>query len=177
MVTKTLDAMAAGGVRDQLSGRFHRYTTDRYWRVPHFEVMLYTQAEVLSTYLDAYALTGKDLYRQVAEELIAFLSASFSGPDGGFFSTQDADASADDDGSYYTWSVAQLQAAVSAAEAQVLERFYDIRPRGEMASAPKTKDPTQNVLWVAASPEQIAKDLRKPVDEINSRSSNPAVAS
>jgi uncharacterized protein len=62
--------------------------------------------------------------------------------------------------------VAQLQAAVSATEAQVLERFYDIRPRGEMASAPKTKDPTQNVLWVAASPEQIAKDLRKPVDEI-----------
>ena len=167
MVTKTLDKMAAGGVRDQLSGRFHRYTTDRFWRVPHFEVMLYTQAEVLSTYLDAYALTGKELYRQVAGEQIDFLNASFSGPDGGFFATQDADASPDDDGSYYTWSVSQLQNAVTAAEAQVLERFYDVRPRGEMASAPKTKDPTQNVLWIAASPEQIAKDLRKPVDEIN----------
>jgi uncharacterized protein YyaL (SSP411 family) len=167
MVTRTLDRMAAGGVRDQLSGRFHRYTTDRSWRVPHFEVMLFTQAEVLSTYLDAYALTGKELYRQVAEQLIDFLSESFSGPDGGFFASQDADASADDDGSYYTWSVAQLQAAVSAAEAQVLERFYDIRPRGEMASAPKTKDPTQNVLWLAASPEQIARDLRAPIDEVN----------
>ena len=167
MVTKTLDKMAAGGVRDQLSGRFHRYTTDRYWRVPHFEVMLYTQAEVLGTYLDAYALTGNERYRRVAEELIDFLNTSFSGTDGGFFATQDADASPDDDGSYYTWSVSQLQKAVSAAEAQVLERFYDIKPRGEMASAPKTKDPAQNVLWVAATPEQIAADLRKPVDEIN----------
>ena len=117
--------------------------------------------------LDAYALTGKELYRQVAEELIDFLSASFSAPDGGFYATQDADASADDDGSYYTWSVSQLQAAVSPAEAQVLERLYDVGPRGEMASAPKTKDPAQNVLWVAAPPEQIANELRKPVDEIN----------
>lgn len=167
MVTKTLDKMAAGGVRDQLSGRFHRYTTDRYWRVPHFEVMLYTQAEVLSSYLDAYALTGNERYRRVAEELIDFLNASFSGTDGGFFATQDADASADDDGSYYTWSVPQLHSAVSAAEAQVLERYYDIRARGEMASAPKTKDPAQNVLWIAATPEQIARDLKKPLDEIN----------
>ena len=166
MVTKTLDKMAAGGVRDQLSGRFHRYTTDRNWRLPHFEVMLYTQAEVLSTYLDAYALTGTDLYRQVAEELIAFLKSAFHGPDGGFYATQDADASLDDDGSYYTWSVAQLEAAVSAAEANVLKRYYDIRPSGEMTDAPRTKDPSQNVLWVAATPEQIARDMRTPVDEV-----------
>jgi uncharacterized protein len=166
MVTKTLDKMATGGVRDQLSGRFHRYTTDRNWRLPHFEVMLYTQAEVLSTYLDAYALTGNELYRQVAEELIAFLKSSFSGPEGGFFATQDADASPDDDGSYYTWSVAQLEAAVSAAEADVLQRYYDVRPRGEMADAPRTRDPGQNVLWIAAAPEQIARDIRKPVDEV-----------
>lgn len=166
MVTRTLDKMAEGGIRDQLSGRFHRYTTDRSWRLPHFEVMLYTQAEVLALYLDAYALTGKDLYRQVAEELIAFLKGSFSGAEGGFFASQDADASADDDGSYYTWSVAQLEAAVSLAEADVLKRYYDVRPRGEMADAPQTKDPAQNVLWIAASPEQIAKDTRRPVDEV-----------
>lgn len=167
MVTKTLDKMAAGGVRDQLSGRFHRYATDRYWRLPHFEVMLYTEAEVLANYLDAYALTGRDSYRQVAEELIDFLQSSFSGTEGGFFATQDADASPDDEGSYYTWSVAQLDAAVSAAEADVLKRLYDIRPRGEMANAPKTNDPAQNVLWVAATPEQIARDVRRPVDEVN----------
>jgi uncharacterized protein YyaL (SSP411 family) len=166
MVTRTLDKMAAGGVRDQLSGRFHRYTTDRSWRLPHFEVMLYTQAEVLSTYLDAYALTGNETYRQVAEELIGFLKASFSGADGGFYASHDADASADDDGSYYTWSVNQLEAALPQAEADILRRYYDIGPKGEMAIAPRTKDPTQNVLWVSASPEQIARDLRKPVDEV-----------
>lgn len=167
MVTTTLDKMAVGGVRDQLSGRFHRFTTDRYWRVPHFEVMLYSQAEILSMYLDAYALTGRDLYHKVAEELIDFLQSSFSGAEGGFFATQDADASQDDDGSYYTWSVGQIEAALSAAETDVLKRHYDIRPRGEMANAPKTKDPTQNVLWVAATPEQIARDVRKPVEEVN----------
>jgi uncharacterized protein len=166
IVTRTLDKMAAGGIRDQLSGRFHRYTTDRFWRLPHFEVMLYTQAEVLSAYLDAYALTGNSFYRQVAEDLIGVVQMSLSGPDGGFFATQDADASADDDGAYYTWSVAQLEAAVSAAEADVLKRYYDVRPRGEMADAPRTKDPGQNVLWVAATAEQIARDVRKPVDEV-----------
>ena len=167
IVTRTLDKMAAGGIRDQLSGRFHRYTTDRFWRLPHFEVMLYTQAEVLSSYLDAYALTGNRLYRQVAEDLIDVVRTSLSGPDGGFFATQDADASPDDDGSYYTWSVAQLEAAVPAAEADILKRYYDIRPRGEMADAPRTKDPGQNVLWVAATAEQIARETRKPVDEVN----------
>ncbi len=167
IVTRTLDKMAAGGIRDQLSGRFHRYTTDRFWRLPHFEVMLYTQAEVLSAYLDAYAVTGNPFYRQVAQDLIAVVQTTLSGPDGGFFATQDADASPDDDGSYYTWSVAQLEAAASAAEADVLKRYYDIRPRGEMADAPRTKDPGQNVLWVAATAEQIARETRKPVDEVN----------
>lgn len=166
MVTTTLDKMAAGGVRDQLSGRFHRYTTDRHWRVPHFEVMLYTQAEILSNYLNAYALTGTDLYRDVAEGIIDFLKSSFSSPEGGFFASQDADVSLDDEGSYYTWSAGQLEAAVSAAEAEALRRYYDIRPRGEMANVPKAKDPTQNVLWVAMLPEKIAKELRRPVEEV-----------
>jgi uncharacterized protein YyaL (SSP411 family) len=129
--------------------------------------MLYTQAEILATYLDAYALTGSERYRQVAQDLIAFLQSSFSGTDGGFFATQDADASPDDDGSYYTWSVAQVEAALSAAEADVLKRYYDIGPRGEMANAPRPRDPPQNVLWIASTPEQIARDVRKPVDEVN----------
>ena len=166
MVTRTLDKMAAGGVRDQLSGRFHRYATDKGWRLPHFEVMLYTQAELLSIYLDAYALTGRDTYRQVATELIGFIKASFSGVDGGFYASQDADATADDDGSYYTWSVAQFEAVLSPAEADVLRRYYDIAPKGEMANAPRTKDATQNVLWISASPEQVARDVRKPVEEV-----------
>ena len=128
--------------------------------------MLYTQAELLSTYLDAYALTGRDLYRQVSEELISFLKGTFAGPDGGFYASQDADAGPDDDGSYYTWSMAQLEAVLSGAEVDVLRRYYDIGAKGEMANAPRTKDAAQNVLWVAASPEQIARDLRKPVDEV-----------
>src|SRR5688572_28600580 len=128
--------------------------------------MLYTQAEVLSIYLDAYALTGKETYRQVAEELIGFHKASFSGTEGGFYASQDADASADDDGSYYTWSITQLEAVLPPAEADVLRRYYDIAPKGEMADAPRTKDAAQNVLWVSVSPEQIARDVRKPVDEV-----------
>lgn len=166
MATRTLDKMAAGGVRDQLSGRFHRYATDALWRLPHFEVMLYTQAEMLSVYLDAYALTGQTHYREVAEQLLDFVKGAFANPEGGFHASQDADASSDDDGSYYTWSAAQLRSSVSGPEAAVLERYYDIRPRGEMAAAPMTKDPSQNVLWVADTPEQIARDLRQPLDQV-----------
>jgi uncharacterized protein YyaL (SSP411 family) len=166
MVTRTLDEMADGGIRDQLSGRFHRYATDRSWRLPHFEVMLYTQAEALAAYLDAYALTRQERYRRVAEDLLSVIKTTFSGPDGGFYASQDADAFPDDDGSYYTWSVAQLEAAVSADEAEALKRYYDIRPKGEMADAPRTKDPAQNVLWVAATPDEIAKEQRRPVAEV-----------
>ena len=165
MITTTLDKMAAGGMRDQLSGAFHRYVTDRQWRVPHFEVMLYTNAEILSNYLDAYALTGNDHYREAAEGIIGFMQSALASAGGGFFASQDADVSLDDDGSHYTWSIEQLEAAVSADEAEILKRYYDIGPRGEMSSVPKTKDSTQNVLWVAATPEQIARDLRKPIAE------------
>jgi len=166
MAVKTLDGMADGGIRDQLSGRFHRYATDRAWRLPHFEVMLYTQAEALEAYLDAYALSGGERYRRVAEEILAFVRSTFAGPEGGFYASLDADAFEGDDGSYYTWSVAQLEAGVGPDEAEVLARHYDIRPRGEMAEAPRTKDPTQNVLWVAATPEQIARELRRPAAEV-----------
>lgn len=159
MVTTTLDRMATGGIRDQLSGRFHRYSTDKYWRLPHFEIMLYDQAEILSNYLDAFALTGSELYRRVAMEQIAFLTRSFSFAAGGFFANQDADTSLDDDGSYYTWSVDQLNRVVDADEAEVLRHHFDIRDSGEMAVNGEQLD--QNVLWIAAEPAVIAPRVGK----------------
>lgn len=166
MATRTLDRMASGGIRDQLSGRFHRYATDRRWRLPHFEVMLYTQAEVLETYLDAYAITGHARYREVAEALIAYVKGTLSNPEGGFFASQDADVAATDDGSHYTWSLAQVSAVLTKEELAVLTRHYDVRPRGELADAPRARDPSQNVLWVAETPERLAMELRTPVADV-----------
>ena len=115
---ETLDAMAAGGTYDHVGGGFHRYATDREWTVPHFEKMLYDNAELPRVYLDAYRLTGAARYARVAAETLAFLDRELSHPDGGFYATLDArsDPPAGRDGpaegGYYVWTPGEVDAAV-----------------------------------------------------------------
>ena len=92
LVEKTLESMARGGIYDHLGGGFHRYSTDAQWLVPHFEKMLYDNAQLVCVYLHAYQLTGKELYRQVVEEVLAYVEREMTDPAGGFYSTQDADS-------------------------------------------------------------------------------------
>ena len=92
MVTKTLDKMARGGMYDQLGGGFHRYSTDAHWLVPHFEKMLYDNALLAVTYLEAYQATGNPFYRQIVEEILEYVRREMTCPSGGFYSTQDADS-------------------------------------------------------------------------------------
>ena len=130
LVTKTLDAMAQGGVYDQIGGGFFRYSTDPQWRVPHFEKMNYDNAELLMNYLHAYQATGKTLYRETAQGIIRYLNGVLSDQaNGGFYAHQDADMTREDDGDYYTWTVQEVRSALPKAEAEVIIRYYDIRPR------------------------------------------------
>lgn len=162
IVTKTLDAMAHGGVYDQIGGGFFRYSTDPQWRVPHFEKMNDDNAELLLNYLHAYQATGMPLYREIAEGIMSYVNGVLSDQDhGGFYAHQDADMTREDDGDYYTWTVEEVRQALSQEEARVILRYYDIQPQGEMR-----ENPAKNVPFVATRAEVIAQELNSSVEKV-----------
>ena len=127
MVTKTLDAMAAGGMYDLLGGGFHRYSVDRRWLVPHFEKMLYDNALLASTYLHGWVVTGEERYREVAEETLDYVLRELALPEGGLASAQDADTDGVE-GLTFTWTTDE------GVPEEVLQPFEDGRSiiRGEL---------------------------------------------
>jgi uncharacterized protein YyaL (SSP411 family) len=107
MVTKTLEAMARGGMYDQLGGGFHRYSVDAHWFVPHFEKMLYDNALLARIYLHAWQVTGQTLFRTITEEILDYIVREMTDPGGGFYSTQDADSEGEE-GKYFLWTSTQI---------------------------------------------------------------------
>ena len=164
----TLEKMARGGVYDQLGGGFHRYSVDERWLVPHFEKMSYDNSELLKNYLHGYAVTHNPLFRETALGIIRWVDTVLSDREhGGFYASQDADISLDDDGDYFTWTLDEVHAVLSSERSRVIELYYDIGPRGEMHH-----NAAKNVLWVAREPETIAEaigtsaeDVRKEIAE------------
>jgi uncharacterized protein YyaL (SSP411 family) len=127
MVLFTLDRMARGGIRDQLGGGYHRYATSRYWIVPHFEKMLYDNAQLASVHLAAYELTGDPRWRNEAEATFAFLSRSLADPAGGFYSSLDAET-ASGEGAYYVWSRSEIKDVLGAtAESDAFSQVYGLK--------------------------------------------------
>jgi hypothetical protein len=122
VLTATLDAMACGGIRDHLGGGFHRYSTDRAWSVPHFEKMLYNNAQLLRLYAEAWRATRRPLYRQVAGDIADYLARRMSAPEGGFYTAEDAESEGEE-GASYLWSAKEIEAALGAADAK---RFLDL---------------------------------------------------
>jgi uncharacterized protein YyaL (SSP411 family) len=123
-VFRTLDQMAAGGVRDQLGGAFHRYAVDRFWQVPHFEIMLNENALLARLYLEAYQASGKARYAAVARGILEDLLSRFRLPDGGFASSLDAETE-DTEGFYYTWTAEEVKAVLGAQAAPFIEAYLD----------------------------------------------------
>jgi uncharacterized protein len=151
----TLEHMAKGGMYDQLAGGFHRYSVDERWVVPHFEKMCYDNSELLKNYVHAYQVTGDTFFVEVARDIIRWMDEWLSDRErGGFYASQDADHSMEDDGDYFTWTVAETRAALGPQEAEVAMLRYDINEVGEMHH-----DPAKNVLYVRASMEEIAARL------------------
>ncbi|HWW50900.1 MAG TPA: thioredoxin domain-containing protein [Verrucomicrobiae bacterium] len=152
---RTLEAMALGGVYDQIGGGFHRYSVDERWCVPHFEKMSYDNSELLKSFLHGYQVTGHSIFRETAEGIIAWVGDVLSDPEhGGFYTSQDADQTLDDDGDYFTWTRAEVRKTLSPEESRAVEIFYDVAPVGEMRH-----DRDRNVLWVASSHEELAKQM------------------
>lgn len=152
VVETSLQKMALGGVYDQLAGGFHRYSVDERWLVPHFEKMSYDNSELLKNYLHAWQVTQDALFRETAEGIIGWVNAVLSDQArGGFYTSQDADVSLDDDGDYFTWTQDEVNRVLPPQEARVIELYYDVQARGEMHH-----NPAKNVLWVALSTAEVA---------------------
>jgi uncharacterized protein YyaL (SSP411 family) len=162
----TLEKMARGGVYDQLAGGFHRYSVDEKWLVPHFEKMSYDNSELLRNYLHLSRLSEKQdweaSFSEVAERIVLWVISDLSDQEsGGFYASQDADYSLDDDGDFFTWTLDELRAVLTPEESRVIELYYDVEARGEMHH-----NPAKNVLWIARGFKEIGEALQRDPDEI-----------
>ncbi len=162
VIVTTLEHMANGGVYDQLAGGFHRYSVDERWVVPHFEKMCYDNSELLKNYVHGYQATGWEFLASVARDIIRWMDEWLSDRErGGFYASQDADINMDDDGDYFTWTLAEARAVLTAEELQVAALRYDINEIGEMHH-----NPAKNVLYVRASIEEIVRRLGLTPDRV-----------
>jgi uncharacterized protein YyaL (SSP411 family) len=126
---RSLDAMADGGIHDQLGGGFHRYSTTADWLVPHFEQMLYDNGQLARVYAHAAAITGDAAYRDVADGVLDYLVRELRTPDGGFAASQDADTEGEEGGTF-VWTADEIEQVVGADEADLIASYYDVSPTG-----------------------------------------------
>ncbi|MGB9418859.1 MAG: thioredoxin domain-containing protein [Acidobacteriaceae bacterium] len=158
----TLTKMADGGIYDHVGGGFHRYSVDEQWVVPHFEKMLYDNAGLLANYVHAWQSFPYPVFSTVVRETVAWMDGWLSDrQNGGFYGSQDADMTLDDDGDYFTWTRAEAAEVLSPDELEVAGAYYDIGELGDMHH-----NPAKNVLHVKRPLETLAKDLHREPAEV-----------
>jgi len=147
IVTKTLDMMAAGGIYDHIGGGFARYSTDERWLVPHFEKMLYDNALLARTYVEAYQVTQHTSYRRVVTDVLDYILREMTDPEGGFYSSTDADSEGVE-GKFFVWTPAEVRAVLDEDDARRVCAYYDITEQGnwEHRSIPNRLRPLEHVL-------------------------------
>ncbi|MFZ4680928.1 MAG: thioredoxin domain-containing protein [Terrimicrobiaceae bacterium] len=144
MALQTLSMMAAGGLRDHLGGGFHRYSVDEYWHVPHFEKMLYDQAQLAISYIEAWQMTQDEFFAGIARETLDYVLRDMTHPGGGFYSAEDADSllahgrPEHAEGAFYVWSKQEIVEALGAKDAEIFCRHYGVEENG---NAPAGSDP------------------------------------
>ena len=148
MLDKTLTKMAEGGMYDQLGGGFHRYSTDRYWRIPHFEKMLYDNALLAKLYIDMAQATKQDLYSEVPRDIFKYILCEMTSPEGAFYSGQDADTDGEE-GLYYFWEMKEFLELLGPRNAKLMARYFGV------TSSKGTSQ--KNVLYIKESIESLAK--------------------
>ncbi len=153
MAEFTLDRMLSGGIYDQLGGGFHRYSVDPHWLVPHFEKMLYDNAQLLGTYLRAWQMTGKADYLRVVQETIAYLLREMTRPEGGFYSAQDADSEGEE-GLFFLWDQAEIEAILEPQAAQAVCLVMGVSAGGNFEG--------RNILHRPHALEECGRRLRMP---------------
>ncbi|MBI5054493.1 MAG: thioredoxin domain-containing protein [Chloroflexi bacterium] len=174
MATKTLDAMMRGGMYDQLGGGFHRYATDAFWLVPHFEKMLYDNSQLALVYLHAYQILGGDvptgrLYKKCVEEILDYVLREMTDSSGGFYSTQDADSEGVE-GKFFVWDEAEIDSILQlpkgsqpsgSSSATLFKAAYGVTTHGNFEE--------KNILFVAKEIDDLAKQFNLPREEVEKR--------
>ncbi len=145
MITRTLDAMADGGIHDQIGGGFHRYSTDANWFLPHFEKMLSDNAQLLRLYTDAYLLTKEPRYKQVVQDIASWIKREMTSSRGGFYTALDAESEGEE-GKFYTWSYSALLQALGDTDGQLFAREYGAAPNGNWVERRSGKQPGTNIM-------------------------------
>ncbi len=148
MVNETLARMACGGIYDQLGGGFHRYSVDAEWLVPHFEKMLYDNALLSRAYLDAYLLTGNEFFRQVCTGTLDYVVREMTSPEGGFYSSQDADSEGRE-GEFFLWTSGEVESILGEPDAELICRYFDVTPEGNFEG--------KNILHVPRPADVVAR--------------------
>jgi uncharacterized protein len=159
MVEKTLQAVRRGGIYDHVGFGFHRYSTDSQWLVPHFEKMLYDQAMLAMAYTEARQATGNTDYERTAREIITYVLRDMTGPEGGFYSAEDADSEGEE-GKFYLWEQEEVRKAVGNEELDFVARVFNIEKDGNFAEKAITKRSGVNIVHLRKSLEELASDLR-----------------
>ena len=149
MVESTLEAMARGGLYDHVGGGFHRYSTDERWLVPHFEKMLYDQALLARTYLEAFQITGNPSYAETARGIFTYVLRDLRDPSGAFYSAEDA-GEVGEEGAFYVWTPVEVEAVLGEAEARLFNAVYDVTPQGNFEG--------HSILHLKRPLETIAKE-------------------
>lgn len=186
MVVATLEKMAAGGIYDHLGGGFHRYATDPHWHVPHFEKMLYDNAQLISVYVDAYELTGRDVFAGVARESLEYVLRDMTHPDGGFYSAEDADSVYMDvspggettlggtggkksEGGFYVWHHDEIMHILKEYQGndlfEVFALHHGLKPGGNVRSDPLGEFTGKNIIYRGQSITETARQTGRSRDE------------
>ncbi len=161
MVRVTLDRMASGGMHDQIGGGFHRYAVDASWLVPHFEKMLYDNAQLARLYLDAFRAFGDERYRQVATATLDYVAREMTSPEGGFYAAQDADSEGHE-GRFYVWTPEEIESVLGTADAEIVSRYFGVTQKGNFEWG-------RSILHEARTAEDVAAEFGVPIEEVVAR--------
>jgi uncharacterized protein YyaL (SSP411 family) len=168
ILVTTLDRMWQGGIHDHVGGGFHRYATDAQWLLPHFEKMLYDNAQLMLLYADAYQVTGHERYRTAVADIYSWLEREMTHADGGFYSALDSESDGEE-GRYYVWSIEELNEVLGAADAKLFAEVYQFSEEGNFEEERTGERTGHNIPHLNDSLAVIAEARKVPVDELTDK--------
>ncbi len=162
MTTRTLQKMSAGGIYDHIGGGFHRYSVDAEWRIPHFEKMLYDQAQLVNSYIDVFQITKDPLFVAIIREVLDYVMRDMTHPEGGFYSAEDADSRKPDtpeekgEGAFYLWTKKELLSLLGKDDGELFCLYYGVEEAGNAPFDPQHEFTGKNILYISHFLKQVA---------------------